>query len=344
MDIYSIAEGPLLWMVLILFSAGFLMRLTFFAVSVLRNRRLYHQFQAATISIFGRLFIPLHKAFLRRPFYTTLRYMFHICLLVLPIWVSGHIVLWSESRFEWDWAPLPEAWADWMTIGCLAFLSFFLLRRLFSAEARRRTTIRDVVLILITALPFATGYFLTHGTLARIGFLGDNMIIWHMLSGELMIVAALCLFYAPRLNAQKCTGCASCVQNCLTRTLQSEDHGNQRVFNYAHFLCICCGNCVNICPEGALDIRHEINPRRLVEMFSSRQIATSTLMTCKRCGAFYAPEPQLEKICATCHHDHLKFCPDCRQRNIGDRLKQLSPWHKTQPPVEAHETISREQP
>ena len=293
MDIYSIAEGPLLWMVLILFSAGFLMRLTFFAVSVLRNRRLDHQFQAATISIFGRLFIPLHKAFLRRPFYTTLRYMFHICLLVLPIWVSGHIVLWSESRFEWDWAPLPEAWADWMTIGCLAFLSFFLLRRLFSAEARRRTTIRDVVLILITALPFATGYFLTHGTLARIGFLGDNMIIWHMLSGELMIVAALCLFYAPRLNAQKCTGCASCVQNCLTRTLQSEDHGNQRVFNYAHFLCICCGNCVNICPEGALDIRHEINPRRLVEMFSSRQIATSTLMTCKRCGAFYAPEPQL---------------------------------------------------
>jgi hypothetical protein len=33
-------------------------------------------------------------------------YIFHICLIVVPILLAGHVSLWEESRFPWSWASL----------------------------------------------------------------------------------------------------------------------------------------------------------------------------------------------------------------------------------------------
>ena len=243
MDFYSIVEGPLLWIVSLVFLAGLLIRLSFFLGAIITsNSRSEVKGQIDTVSTLGRFFLPLHKASRKKPFYTTLRYIFHGCLFVVPIWLSGHIVLWTESRFEWDWAALPDAWADWMTLILLALAAYFLVRRLILKDLRQSASSLDILLIIITALPFLSGFFLTHGTLESIAFLGDNMVIIHMLSGELMILMALFLFYQSRLNIQTCTGCASCVQNCPTETLEANDKGNLRIFSCAHFQCICCGS------------------------------------------------------------------------------------------------------
>jgi nitrate reductase gamma subunit len=75
-----------------------------------------------------------------------------------------------------------------MTLIFLAIALFFLLRRIFSADIRLISGCADYFLLIITALPFLTGYFLTHGTLDSVGFLGDNMTLIHMLSGELMLI------------------------------------------------------------------------------------------------------------------------------------------------------------
>jgi hypothetical protein len=75
---------------------------------------------------------------------------------------------------------LPEAWADWMTLLLLAIAAFLLLRRLISAEIRKASSLLDIVLILVAALPFMTGYFLKHGTLSSIPFLYDHMATIHM--------------------------------------------------------------------------------------------------------------------------------------------------------------------
>ena len=175
-----------------------------------------------------------------------------------------------------------------------------------------------------------TGYFLTHGTLDSVSFLGDNMGVIHMLSGEAMILMAVFLYCRTRLNTQRCTGCASCVQNCPTETLESHDKGKLRVFSYSHFQCICCGSCVNVCPEDAAELRHEISAKRLFQVFSKQEIRSVELEACERCGALFAPEPQMEKIGLTFAYDYTKFCPDCRKTNIGDMLHQLSPWHRSQ--------------
>jgi len=161
----------------------------FFSESLKKDRIIYQHFSWKYVfATFGRWMLPLNKDVAKNPVFTILAYIFHVCLIVVPIWLSGHITLWEESRFEWSWTSMPDGLADWMTLIFLAIALFFLLRRIISADIRLISTFSDYFLLIVTALPFLTGYFLTHGTLDDIAFLSDNMQVIHMLSGELMLI------------------------------------------------------------------------------------------------------------------------------------------------------------
>ena len=190
MDFYSFVEGPMLWIAFSTFIIGSLARMALFLyVSRKADRIIYQHFSWKYIfATFGRWLLPLNKDVLKNPVFTILGYIFHICLIVVPIWLSGHIVLWEESRFEWYWTSIPDELADWMTLALIAIALFFFLRRIISPGIRLISTFSDYILIVIIALPFLSGYFLIHGTLDSIGFLGDNMQLIHMLSGELMLI------------------------------------------------------------------------------------------------------------------------------------------------------------
>ena len=329
MDFDTFVEGPLLWIAFLILAIGVITRLSFFFFSIIRNSRNKDLRWRYNLTTFARFFFPFHKAVTGKPIYSTLRYIFHICLFVVPICLSGHISLWEESRFEWEWTPLPDEWADWMTLTLLALATFFLIRRIILKDNRINSSISDYLLIVLTALPYLTGYFLVHGTVDSVSFLGNNMWTIHILSGEAMIIMAAFLFCRTRLNSRKCTGCAACELSCPTGTLESNDKGNLRTFNYSHYQCICCGACVNTCPEQAAELRHEISAKRFIQVFSKQEIRSVELEVCERCGALFAPEPQMEKIGLTFAHDYIKFCPNCRKTNIGDLLHQLSPWHRS---------------
>jgi nitrate reductase gamma subunit len=190
MDFYSFVEGPLLWIAFLTFIIGTILRIAFF---ISRSRRMdtpmYRFFSwKYVLATWARWLLPVNKDMGKNPVFMPLVYIFHICLIVVPVFLAGHIALWDESRFEWSWSALPDAWADWMTLILLAASIFFLLRRLISADIRLISTFSDYLLIIVTALPFMTGYFLTHGTLESIGVKGDTMYLIHVLSGELMLI------------------------------------------------------------------------------------------------------------------------------------------------------------
>jgi len=325
MDFYFFVEGPLLWIVLLMLIIGILVRIAFFISAIVRgngNKASRWSYDVATM---GRFLLPFHMGVVGKPVYATLRYIFHLCLFVVPIWLSGHITLWAESRFEWEWSALPDLWADWMTLLLLALAAYFLIRRAASSQIRMNASKTDYFLIVLTALPFLTGYFLTHASLDSIAFLGDNMAVIHMLSGEAMMIMVVFLFVKSRLNTQTCTGCAACEVSCPTGTLESEDAGKFRIFKYSHYQCICCGACVNVCPEDAAELRHEISPRSFFQIVSKRKIRTVELQACERCGARFAPEPQMNKVGKTFTDAYLLFCPRCRRTNLGDFYRKLSP-------------------
>jgi nitrate reductase gamma subunit len=118
----------------------------------------------------------LHRGF------TLLVFVFHIGLIITPIFLMGHNVLLKE-RLGFSLPTLPEALTDVMTI-CVIFAAVFIvLRRIALPEVRILTTPYDYLLLAIAAAPFVTGFLAYH----HIG----NYKLWlilHILCGEIMLV------------------------------------------------------------------------------------------------------------------------------------------------------------
>lgn len=324
----SFVEGPLAWIAFLILIVAVASRLLFFFIRIIKSSQGKDSRLGYDLTTLARLLLPFHKGFTKRPVYAVLRYVFHLCMFVVPVWLGGHITLWSESRFGWDWVPLPDAWADWMTLTVTALGLYFIIRRILSREVRISSSVGDFVIILIAGLPFYSGYFLTHGTLDKVAFLGDNMRTIHVLAGEAWLVMATFLFCRTRLNPDKCTGCASCVIACPTATLEASDHGNMRIFKYSHYQCVCCASCVKTCPENAAELRHEVSLRKYFQIVHKEEIRAAELKPCRRCGELFVPEPLFQKIGRSFKDDYLHFCPNCRKLNALDLARRLSPWHK----------------
>lgn len=331
MDFENFVEGPLLWAVFLLLAVCVVARLGFFSFRVMHDTNAQEPGRSSKPLIFGRFFLPFHKAFVRKPGYSLLRYVFHACLFVVPIWLGGHVALWAESRFEWEWTSLPDAWADWMTLLVMGIALFFLIRRAIYPAVKTRTAAADYGIIVVAALPFFTGYFLTHGTLDSVPFLGNQMRLLHVLSGQAMMVMAAFLFCTTRLDPDKCTGCASCEVSCPTGTIETKDAGTRRIFNYSHYQCICCGACVYVCPEEAAELRHEVSARKLLQVIPRQEIRSVEMKSCLKCGALFVPEPLFDKINRTFTDEYLLSCPNCRKAGFLDLCKRLSPGYSITP-------------
>jgi ferredoxin len=320
-------ETTLLYIVAVFFIAGVFYRSLIFVYHIYRQREhsrynLWYRFLTL-----GGVFIPFHRAVLKRPVYAFIRYAFHACLIIVPIWFSGHIYLWEESRFEWYWIPLPDVWADRMTLFVLAACVYFFVRRIVFRD-RLQTGTMDFILLLITAMPFLTGYFLTHGTLTRIPFFENNLWYMHVISGEIMLVMIIILFCRTRLREADCVGCAACVENCPTETLEYNDKDALRYFGYSHYQCICCGSCVSVCPEQAAELRHEMRPANLFQISSKAEIRRVELEACEQCGIRFAPTPQISGLDMRLNKNHveldtLDLCPRCKKLNSGSTVKEM---------------------
>jgi nitrate reductase gamma subunit len=190
MDLYVFVQGPLLWISFSVFILGSLFRIIrFFYLAGKRDRAFYQYFRLKYVLLtLGRWLLPLNKDVLKNPVFTLAGYIFHICLFAVPIWLAGHISLWEESRLGWSWTPLPGCWADFLTLVFLAIAFFFFMRRILKPEIRLISSGGDYLLLAATIMPFLTGIFLAHNTLDGIPFLGEHILLLHMLSAEFLLV------------------------------------------------------------------------------------------------------------------------------------------------------------
>ena len=331
-------EGPLLRFAFLVLLAGISIRVVFFLRAILASARSRNSGWSYVLVSLGRSLFPFHMGVRRRPVYTCLRYVFHMCLFVVPIFLFGHIVLWEESRFEWGWTALPDTWADRLTLLVLVFCLGFLLRRIFVSEIRRSSSKSDYLFILVVSLPFLSGYLLSHGVPGSLPFLEKNMWTLHVLSGEVLLISAVFLFCRTRLVEAKCTGCAACVLSCPTGTLEATDRGTHRLFHYSYYQCIRCAYCVASCPEDAGELRHEVNLRRFLPKPAKLEIRSVRLEACEKCGVLFVPEPQLREVLEEISEDYPRVCLQCKKTGFSDIVSGLA-LSKRRPRVETHRTV-----
>jgi len=319
-----LVEGPLLRCVFVVFFIGIAARIAFFLKAILASSKDKDSGPKYLPVTLGRSLLPFHMGLKKRPVYASLRYVFHSCLFVVPIFLYGHIVLWEESRFEWGWTPLPDIWADRLTLLVLALCLTFLLRRILVPEVRRLSSVSDCLFIVVVSMPFLTGYLLSHGMPGSIPVLQKNMWTLHVLSGEVTLMSALLLFWRTRLIEAKCTGCAACVLSCPTGTLEATDKGTDRIFLYSHYQCICCASCVGSCPEDAAELRYELSLRKIFPRPAKLEIRSVRLEACEKCAALFVPEPQLREVLATITDDYPRLCTQCRKIGFSNIVSGLA--------------------
>ena len=182
---YAFVRGPLAWVAFIIFIAGSLYRLIYMLKGAKKDKVvLPHMSCKHSIASLAHWLIPFNSTYMRqRPLFTIISFTFHICLLVTPLFLLAHIMLWDES---WGirWVHISDKTADWMTLIVIAACIFFLYRRLTDPVVKNVTDSSDYIVLAITALPFITGLVAYHQW-----FHYKTMLILHILSGEIMLIA-----------------------------------------------------------------------------------------------------------------------------------------------------------
>jgi ferredoxin/nitrate reductase gamma subunit len=331
MDFASFVEGPLLWVVFLTFFTGIAVRMAFFIYGTAKNGVQINKRREPIIVSIGRSFVPFHRAVSKRPFYATLRYIFHACLIIVPIWFSGHILLWEESRFGWSWSALPDTWADWMTLLLLAFAVFFLIRRFLVKEVWTTSAKSEWFIIFIVVLPLVSGFVLAHVDFKADTFPANNLGTIHVLTGEAMLLMIVSLFCRTRIEEQKCVGCSACEINCPTGALDAQEKDDERIFTYVPYLCISCGECIRTCPEEAVALRHSIDPKGFFHLFSRGIVRSVDLKRCDRCGTPFAPKPQVAKIGDLIHDDHVNLCQRCKEEAYATAFHEQTSTNNHRP-------------
>jgi nitrate reductase gamma subunit len=179
-------SGPLVWLAFIIFICGCLYRLITLIVLVHKKEKFIYSYMSWKYSLRSivRWSTPFATENMRRhPAMTIVAFVFHICLILTPIFLLAHVILVDES---WDlsWWTLPDPLAAIMTLMVIAACVFFLVRRLVSPEVQYVTSASDYILLAIVAAPFITGILVYYQLFAY-----QILLILHVLSGEIMLVA-----------------------------------------------------------------------------------------------------------------------------------------------------------
>lgn len=110
-------------------------------------------------------------------------YIFHISIILVPIFYSGHIFILEEYiDLPFEIPMLPDILADVFTFLAIITGVFLFLRRIIYPPARYVSSWQDFALLGAVLIPFLTGFLAVRG----IG--GDFILVLHVLSAEILLI------------------------------------------------------------------------------------------------------------------------------------------------------------
>lgn len=182
---YEIVSGPVVWIGFIVFVVGVAYRFVSVGILAKKEKTVFPTYDMHYglrsllhwVVPFRSLNMKLH------PVMTVVSFAFHICLLLTPLMVMGHAVMWHDA-LGISWWSLPPLVADVMTVVVVVGCAFFFVRRIARPEVRNVTRFADFFILIIVAAPFVTGFVAHQQWLPY-----KEIIVLHIIAGVLWLVA-----------------------------------------------------------------------------------------------------------------------------------------------------------
>ncbi len=183
LDFYEFVRGPLATISFAILILGSCARLISFYARGKNPKLLYpkenltHGFMSAAFGL-----IPFATRFMRqRPLFTCISFLFHLSVLLVPLFFFSHIVLFFES-YGFFWGHLSDGTADIMTLFVLFACIFFFVRRIIIPEIKMVSQGSDFLILILIFISFLTGFLAFH----QFGPYRP-MLITHILASEILI-------------------------------------------------------------------------------------------------------------------------------------------------------------
>ncbi|RJP24421.1 MAG: hypothetical protein C4520_04115 [Candidatus Abyssobacteria bacterium SURF_5] len=128
---------------------------------------------------------PVKKMNVNRPVYSVISVIFHVGLILTPIFLLPHIQLW-ERGLSIRWPAIPHVLADMLTLITIAATVALLIGRLGHIYARGISRIQDILLPPLLMVPFITGFLAMHPAWNPVDY--NAVMLIHVLSANLIFI------------------------------------------------------------------------------------------------------------------------------------------------------------
>jgi nitrate reductase gamma subunit len=128
---------------------------------------------------------PAKRIAHNRPFYSVFSVLFHIGLLIVPLFLFAHVQLWKES-LGFGWITLSYQWAYILTISTIVFAVALFIGRLLNKSSSFISRKQDYLWPLILLVPFVTGFVCAH--LSVNPKIYQSFMLMHVLSADLIFI------------------------------------------------------------------------------------------------------------------------------------------------------------
>ncbi len=188
---YEFLTGPMLWAAFLIFVIGLARRVVLYIRGLdWRLERVAYGpglkigMKGAISSVFQWLVPFGTHSWRKQPYFTIAFFLFHIGVVIVPLFLAGHMVIMQE-RFGFSLPALPMWFSDAFTVLAIVGAFMMILRRVALPEVRFLTNWGDWGILLLVLFVLVAGF------LARMQAPGyESWLLWHIFSAELVLILA----------------------------------------------------------------------------------------------------------------------------------------------------------
>jgi len=187
-SLLEFAKGPLFVFTFLFMVLG-LLRQVYIQAAQLKDvlkRLSYNDFSfMKNLKLFIEWMLPVGHMYRNKPVMSLSSFLFHIGIIVVPVFLIGHIDLWYRG-IGLSWPGIPMIAADVLTVLTICCATFIFIFRFTDKSTRALSSGMDYFLLIMVSLPFVTGFMAVHPSCNPASY--NTIMLIHILSSEAVFV------------------------------------------------------------------------------------------------------------------------------------------------------------